>query len=103
MPNLALEKRTPYRRGLKPFAHYTLRFHLESWDERWNYFRFEFLHAGKVAAAGFAKGAMVGRKGWIENSEGDRRLGIGRGAVAHSPALQHWIAAEQAVASEFAR
>jgi acyl-CoA thioesterase FadM len=92
-----------YRRGLKPFAHYTLRFHLQSWDERWNYFRFDFVHEGNVAAAGFAKGAMVGRNGWIKNAEGDRRLGIERGAVAHSPALRHWIAAEQAVASEFAR
>ncbi len=92
-----------YRRGLKPFAHYTLRFHLQSWDERWNYFRFEFMHAGKIAAAGFAKGAMVGRKGWIENAEGDRVLGIERGAVGHSPALQCWIAAEQAVGAELAR
>lgn len=90
-----------YRRGLKPFAHYALRFRLQSWDERWNYFRFEFVHEGTIAAAGFAKGAMVGRKGWIENAEGDRRLGIERGVAAHSPALEHWIAAERAVSAEF--
>lgn len=92
-----------YRRGLKPFARYTLRFQLQSWDERWNYFRFEFVHEGKVAAAGYAKGAMVSRKGWVTNAEGDRRLGIHRGEAAHAPALLHWIAAEQAVAAELVR
>lgn len=92
-----------YRRGLKPFAQYTLRFQLQSWDERWNYFRFEFEFEGKVAAAGYAKGAMVGPGGWIENSVGDRRLGIERGVAAQVPALVHWLAAERAVAAELAR
>jgi acyl-CoA thioesterase FadM len=92
-----------YRRGLKPFARYTLRFQLQSWDERWNYFRFEFVHESKVAAAGYAKGAMVGRNGWVPNADGDLRLGIRRSEAAHAPALLHWIAAEKAVAAELAR
>ncbi len=92
-----------YRRGLKPFASYTLRFQLQSWDERWNYFRFEFVHDDKTAAVGYAKGALVGRQGWVSNAEGDRQLGIRRAEVEHAPALAHWIAAEQSMATEIAR
>jgi acyl-CoA thioesterase FadM len=52
-----------FRRGLKPFRRYTLRFSIRCWDERWNYFLFEFEHAGKTMASGLAKGAVVGREG----------------------------------------
>jgi acyl-CoA thioesterase FadM len=92
-----------YRRGLKLLARYTLRFHLQSWDERWNYFRFEFVNGGRIVAAGYAKGAMVGRHGWVGNTLGDARLGIRRAPVVPVPALLHWIAAEQAMADEFSR
>ena len=92
-----------YRRGLQPFARYSLRFQLQSWDERWNYFRFEFVHGGRIAAAGYAKGAMVGRRGWVDNRLGNERLGIRRAPARPVPALSHWIAAEKAMAEELLR
>lgn len=92
-----------YRRGLRPFARYTLRFELESWDARWNYFRFEFVDGGKTAAIGYVKGAMVGRDGWLDNLDADALLGASRVPREHRPALQQWIAAEQALAAEVVR
>ncbi len=50
-----------YRRGLKPFRRYTLRFSIVCWDSRWSYLRFRFQHEGKTMALGHAKGALVGR------------------------------------------
>lgn len=90
-----------YRRGLKLGARYTLRLQVQSWDTRWNYFRFEFLHDGRTVAGGYSKGAMVGRRGWVDNTVGDPRLGISRNSRALAPAVAHWIAAEQAMAEEF--
>lgn len=92
-----------YRRGLTPFSKYTLRFQLQSWDERWNYFRFEFIQGGKTAALGYAKGAMVGSKGWISNTEGDAHLGILRRERTHPPELALWISAEQSLAANVIR
>lgn len=92
-----------YRRALAPFSLYTLRFQLHSWDERWNYFHFEFVQGGKTAALGYAKGAMVGSKGWIANAEADARLGISRPERTHPLALEHWISAEQSLAANVVR
>ncbi len=92
-----------YRTGLKPFARYSIRFQLNGWDDRWNYFRFEFMHQNKTAAIGMVKGAMVGRKGWVKNSEGDQRLGIERGEAELSPMLRHWIAAETQLAEQMGK
>jgi acyl-CoA thioesterase FadM len=89
-----------YRYGLKPFVRYKINFQLNGWDERWNYFRFEFKYQNKTAAVGMAKGAMVGSKGWIKNSEGDYQLGIARAEEQLNPVLRHWIAAETQLAQE---
>lgn len=92
-----------YRRGLAPFAKYTLRFQLQSWDERWNYFRFEFIQGGKTAAVGYAKGAMVGAQGWISNAAVDAGLSISRREPIHPPELAFWISAEQSLAANIGR
>jgi len=92
-----------YRRGLTPFSRYTLRFQLQSWDDRWNYFRFEFIQAGKTAALGYAKGALVGPKGWISNTEADAHMGISRRQRTHPPELDFWISAEQSLAANILR
>lgn len=92
-----------YRRGLTPFSKYTLRFQLQSWDERWNYFRFEFIQGGKTAALGYAKGAMVGPQGWISNAAADAQLSISRRDRIHPPELAFWISAEQSLAADIAR
>ena len=76
---------------------------LESWDARWNYFRFEFVDGGKTAALGYVKGAMVSRSGWLDNLDADSLLGAARAPREHRPALQQWIAAEQALAIEVVR
>lgn len=92
-----------YRRGLKPFARYTLRFELQSWDERWNYFRFEFLGEGRTLAAGYVKGAMVSRNGWVANTQADQLFGVARQPSIHHDAVRQWIDSERALASELSR
>jgi acyl-CoA thioesterase FadM len=57
-----------FRRGLKPFQKYTLRFRLQCWDEQWNYMAFEFIRDGQVAASGLSKGAVVGADGFVSNA-----------------------------------
>lgn len=92
-----------YRRGLRPFERYRLRFRLQSWDERWNYFRFEFIRDadGRIAAVGYLKGALVGPRGWIANSDVDAEFDMRRPDSAPSLAVEHWMAAERALADEF--
>lgn len=92
-----------YRRGMAPFSRYTLRFQLQSWDERWNYFRFEFIQGGKTAALGYAKGALVGPQGWVSNTEADARMSITRRERTHPPELDFWISAEQSLAANILR
>jgi len=58
-----------FRRGLKPFNVYTLRFSMLCWDERWNYMRFEFVHGGQTMASGFTKGAIVSSHGIVCSHE----------------------------------
>ncbi len=92
-----------YRRGMAPFSQYILRFQLQSWDERWNYFRFEFIQDGKTAAVGYAKGALVGSQGWVGNTEADARMGVARRERFHPPELDFWISAEQSLAANISR
>ena len=86
-----------YRRGLKPFQTYDLRFKLDACDGHWNYMRFEFASGGKVCAAGYMKGAAVGRGGLVPNELSYAKMKL---AMPDSPlpgAVAHWLAAEQGV------
>lgn len=86
-----------YRRGLKPLQRYWLRFCVEGSDANWNFMRFEFVDdAGRLCAAGYVKGAVVGRHGLVPNATSWPL--IGWPVVERVPApVAHWLAGEQAL------
>lgn len=89
-----------YRRGLQPLQPYVLRFRLDAADERWNYMRFEFVSsAGEVCAAGYMKGAAVGRDGLVPNAHSYALMGEhGFDLAAPLPApVRDWLSAERGV------
>jgi hypothetical protein len=86
-----------YRRGLNPFQVYTLRFRLDATDQHWNYMRFEFVRGDRVCAAGYMKGAAVGRGGLVPNQESYAAMGLVPPAHALPLPVRDWIAAEQGV------
>ena len=88
-----------YRRSLKPLQSYTLRFRLDACDAHWNYMRFEFLDGERVCAAGYMKGAAVGRQGLVPNAESYGAMGQAVYGPVLPGAVQHWLAAEQGVMS----
>ena len=88
-----------YRRGLNPFDVYTLRFRLDATDQQWNYMRFEFVKDDKVCAAGYMKGAAVGRGGLVSNLESYAAMGLVPPAHELPSPVRDWIAAEQGVMS----
>ena len=88
-----------YRRGLNPFDVYTLRFRLDATDQQWNYMRFEFVKGDKVCAAGYMKGAAVGRGGLVSNLESYAAMGLVPPAHELPSPVRDWIAAEQGVMS----
>jgi acyl-CoA thioesterase FadM len=87
-----------YRKGLLPGQRYRLRFALAAADSSWNFMRFEFLREdGTLCAAGYMKGAAVGRRGLVPNAESYARMGQAFEPRALPEAVQHWLAAEAAV------
>jgi acyl-CoA thioesterase FadM len=87
-----------YRKGLKPWQRYRLSFTLAGADEAWNYMRFEFRREdGALAAAGYMKGAAVGKAGLVPNAQSYGRMGHPFAPQALPEAVQHWMAAESAV------
>ena len=88
-----------YRRGLKPFQNYQLRFRLDACDGQWNYMRFEFMSGGKVCAAGYMKGAAVSDEGFVPNALSYRKMGLDVPAAPLPSPVAHWLAAEQQVMS----
>ena len=86
-----------YRRGLKPFQAYQLRFRLDACDEYWNYMRFEFVSDGRVCAAGYMKGAAVSRGGLVANSESYAAMGMPVYPAPVPVPVQHWLSAEQGI------
>ncbi|SDZ52650.1 Acyl-CoA thioesterase FadM [Variovorax sp. YR266] len=86
-----------YRRELNPFQVYTLRFRLDATDQHWNYMRFEFVRGDRVCAAGYMKGAAVGRGGLVPNQESYAAMGLVPPAHALPLPVRDWIAAEQGV------
>lgn len=87
-----------YRKGLKPGQRYRLRFSLAGADRTWNFMRFEFLREdGTLCAAGYMKGAAVGRGGLVPNEHSYARMGHALELRPLPAAVQHWLAAESAV------
>ncbi|MFN7695391.1 MAG: thioesterase family protein [Burkholderiales bacterium] len=82
-----------YRRGLKPFQTYTLRFCVEASDETWNYMRFEFMDGERLCAAGYFKGAVVGKQGFVPNAKTYPLLGF-TPQMAQPEAVRAWLMAE---------
>ena len=87
-----------YRKGLSLFERCTLTMQMEAWNERWNYFRFEFKNSdGLLSATGYIKGAFVSKKGIIPNKVADEIFGHERGDCTLPPAITHWIESENAL------
>jgi acyl-CoA thioesterase FadM len=86
-----------YRRGLQPLQSYQLRFRLDATDAHWNYMRFEFARGEKVCAAGYMKGAAVGRSGIVTNAESYAALGSAPPVGALPAPVRDWLAAEHGV------
>jgi hypothetical protein len=86
-----------YRRGLKPFETYRLRYRIEACDTYWNFMHFEFWCGEKLCASGYMKGAAVGKTGLVSNSESYAALGISLLSDPIPEAVTHWLAAETAV------
>lgn len=89
-----------FRRGLKPFRRYTLRFEVIGWDERWSYMRFEFHEDDQTMALGHAKGAIVGKRGIVPSAVALAALGQADASPALTPSLSAWIAAERLIAAQ---
>jgi acyl-CoA thioesterase FadM len=86
-----------YRRGLKPFQTYRLRYRIDACDEFWNFMRFEFLDGDKVCASGYMKGAAVGKQGLVPNTQSYAALGLEVLPNSVPEPVQHWLAAEKSV------
>lgn len=86
-----------YRRGLKPFEAYTLRFRLDASDDSWNYMRFEFVRGGRVCAAGYMKGAAVARDGLVPNATSYAAMGLAPLPHPLPAPVRDWLAAEHGV------
>jgi hypothetical protein len=84
-----------YRRALRPFAVYTLRFSMICWDERWNYMGFEFLQEGKTMAHGHCKGAIVGSKGIVSSADARNAMGMDTVSPPFPASISSWVEAER--------
>lgn len=92
-----------YRKGLKPWQRYRLRFTLAGADAAWNYMRFEFLRDdGVLCAAGYMKGSAVSRAGLVPNTDSYARMGRRFEPQPLPGPVRHWLAAEAAVMVEAA-
>jgi hypothetical protein len=84
-----------YRKGLKPWQRYRVRFTLVGSDPSWNYMRFEFVCVdGTLCAAGYMKGAAVGRDGLVPNQRSYAKLGREFVQSSLPRPVRHWRAAE---------
>ena len=88
-----------YRRGLKPFQRYTLRFRTEGSNEHWNFMRFEFHDGERLCAAGYVKGAVVGKLGLVPNAQSCALLGWEQDTRMPAP-VAHWLAGEEALMAQ---
>ena len=87
-----------YRSGLSLLERYTQRMQLAAWDDRWNYFKFDFhKRNGQLSAAGYFKGAFVSRNGLVPNTAVEAMFGHRRGPCVIPPAVENWIKAESSL------
>jgi acyl-CoA thioesterase FadM len=87
-----------YRRGLKPFEAFTVRFRWDGQDKYWNFMAFEFLGAdGRLCAAGYMKGAAVSKSGLVETADAMKALGAEPLSRPLPDAVVHWLAGESAL------
>lgn len=86
-----------FRRGLKPFHGYTLRFAIVCWDERWSYMRFDFVRDDRAVAAGHAKGAFVGAEGIVNTADTHAAFGIDESSPGIPASIAAWIEADQMI------
>ena len=84
-----------YRRALKPFAVYTLRFSMKCWDARWNYMAFEFLQDGRMMAHGHSKCAIVGREGFVSSADVRNAMGLNPASPEFPASISAWIETER--------
>lgn len=84
-----------YRRALKPFAKYHLRFSIVCWDARWNYMAFEFLQHGRIMAHGHCKGAIVGREGIVSCADARDVMGLDPASPDFPSSVNAWIETER--------
>jgi acyl-CoA thioesterase FadM len=84
-----------YRKGLKPFATYKLKFSLVCWDEHWSYMKFEFICGDRVMAVGHSKGAIIGKNGIVPSNELYTSLGFLQSSPAIPAAIGAWLEAER--------
>jgi acyl-CoA thioesterase FadM len=84
-----------YRRALKPFAVYTLRFSMICWNARWNYMAFEFLQDGRTMAHGHSKGAIVGSEGFVSSADARNAMGLNPASPEFPASISAWIETER--------
>lgn len=84
-----------YRRALKPFAVYSVRFSMICWDTRWNYMAFEFLQNGRTMAHGHSKGAIVGSEGIVSSTDARDAMGLNEASPAFPASISAWIETER--------
>ena len=90
-----------YRKGLSALQSYRLRFRLAAADATWNYLRFEFLRTdGTLCAAGYMKGAVVSKAGFVGNAVSYARMNRPFVLTPLPAAVQQWLAAEAGVMDE---
>lgn len=84
-----------FRRGLKPFCRYQVRFAVMCWDEHWTYIRFEFMKDDQLMAIGHTKGGIIGPNGIVRSSEMCRLLGANPDSAEFPPSVLAWIEADR--------
>lgn len=92
-----------FRHSLLPLRRFTLRMTMTCWDDRWSYMHFEFLQGGRTTAAGYLKGAIVGRKGIVHNDEARTAHGSELVSPAFPASVTAWVEADRGVRQEVDR
>lgn len=90
-----------YRKGLRPFQKYRIRYSHAASNEVWNFMHFEFLTMdGEICAAGYMKGAAVSRRGFVPNSVSYGKMGVEPDTRPLPKAVSHWLDSENAVVED---
>lgn len=85
-----------FKRELKPFREYTLRFSMRCWDRNWIYMRFTFEHRGKLMASGYIKGTTLGKSG-VNARETFGLMGLPPESPPFPESVQAWMEADRKI------